>query len=100
MTSYRQDANTLLDGFRLLHKVGDPGHDGGAVVAGPVTEEALHLLKIFLVSNLQCKRLNSNAMIIHLAKAKALTGVASSDESRIEAVGHVAPPLNECLKIR
>ena len=49
MTSYRQDANTLLDGFRLLHKVGDPGHDGGAVVAGPVTEEALHLLKIFLV---------------------------------------------------
>ena len=60
MTSYRQDANTLLDGFRLLHKVGDPGHDGGAVVAGPVAEEALHLLKIFLVSNLQCKRLNSN----------------------------------------
>ena len=54
MTSYRQDANTLLDGFRLLHKVGDPGHDGGAVVAGPVTEEALHLLKIFLVNNLQC----------------------------------------------
>ena len=47
--SYRQDANTLLDGLRLLHKVGDPGHDGGAVVAGPVAEEALHLLKIFLV---------------------------------------------------
>ena len=54
MMSYRQDANTLLDGLRLLHKVGDPGHDGGAVVAGPVAEEALHLLKIFLVNNLQC----------------------------------------------
>ena len=39
------------------------------------------------------------AMIIHLAKAKALTGVASSDESRIEAVGHVSPPLNEGLGI-
>ena len=56
--SYRQDANTLLDGLRLLHKVGDPGHDGGAVVAGPVAEEALHLLKIFLVNNLQCYRRN------------------------------------------
>merc|ERR1712107_468749 len=67
-----EDANTLLDGLWLLHKVGDPGHDGSAVVAGPVTEEALHL-----------------------AKAKALTGVTSSDESRIEAVGHVSPPLNE-----
>merc|ERR1712107_286530 len=61
-----EDANTLLDGLWLLHKVGDPGHDGSAVVAGPVTEEALHL-----------------------AKAKALTGVTSSDESRIEAVGHL-----------
>merc|ERR1719270_3359843 len=68
----RQDANTLLDGLRLLHKVGDPGHDRGAVVAGPVAEEALHL-----------------------AKTKALTGVASSDESRIEAVGHVSPPLSK-----
>ena len=38
-------------------------------------------------------------MIIHLAKAKTLTGVASSDESRIEAVGHVSPPLNESLGI-
>ena len=38
-------------------------------------------------------------MIIHLAKAKALTGVASSDESRIEAVGHISPPLNESLEI-
>ena len=54
MMSYRQDANTLLDGLRLLHKVGDPGHDRGAVVAGPVAEETLHLLKIFLVNNLQC----------------------------------------------
>merc|ERR1712004_530313 len=69
----RQDPDTLLDGLRLLHKVGDPGHDGGAVVAGPVTEEAFYL-----------------------AKAKTLTGVASSDESRIEAVGHGSPPLNEC----
>merc|ERR1712012_650923 len=68
----RQDANTLLDGLRLLHKVGDPGHDGGAVVTGPVAEETLHL-----------------------AKTNALTGVASSDESRIEAVGHVSPPLRE-----
>ena len=47
--SYCQDANTLLDGLWLLHKVCDPGHNGGAVVAGPVAEEALHLLKIFLV---------------------------------------------------
>merc|ERR1712223_1976359 len=70
--SYCQDANTLLDGLGLLHKVGDPGHDGGAVVAGPVAKEALHL-----------------------AKTKALTGVASPDESRIEAVGHISPPLNE-----
>ena len=98
MMSYCQDANTLLDGFRLLHKVGDPGHDGRAVVAGPVTEEALHLLKTSLVKNLQCWRCNSNDNI-HLAKTKALTGVASSDESRIEAVGHVSPPLNESLKI-
>ena len=38
-------------------------------------------------------------MIFHLAKTKALTGVASSDESRIEAVGHVSPPLRESLEV-
>ena len=74
MMSYRQDANTLLDGLRLLHEVGDPGHDGGAVVAGPVAEGALHL-----------------------AKTEALASVAGSDESRVEASRHVAPVCRECL---
>ena len=77
MMSYRQDADTLLDGFWLLHKVGDPGHDGGAVVAGPVAKDALHL-----------------------AKAKLLTSVASSDESGVEAHCHVTPPLGETLRYR
>ena len=34
---------------------------------------------------------------LHLAESKLLTGVASSDESGEETVGHVAPPLGETL---
>ena len=34
---------------------------------------------------------------LHLAESKLLAGVASSDESREETVGHVAPPLGETL---
>ena len=34
---------------------------------------------------------------LHLAESKLLAGVASSDESGEETVGHVAPPLGETL---
>merc|ERR1712180_141085 len=67
-----EDSKTLLDGLWLHHESGDPGHDVRAVVAGPVAKAALHL-----------------------AEPKLLAGVASSDESGEETVGHVAPPLGE-----
>ena len=69
-----EDSCSLCDSIGLHHEVGDPGHDGGAVVAGPVAEGALHL-----------------------AKTEALASVAGSDESRVEASRHVAPVLGECL---
>ena len=71
---YLKDTNTLGDRVCLLHEVGDAGHDGGAVVAGPVAEDALHL-----------------------AETEALASVAGCDESRVEASRHVAPVLGECL---
>ena len=74
---YLKDTNTLGDGVCLLHEVGDAGHDGGAVVAGPVAEDALHL-----------------------AETEALASVAGSDESGVEAVGHVTPVCAECLQRR
>merc|ERR1719234_2592033 len=70
-----EDLDTLGDGVGLLHELGDPGHDGGAVVAGPLSEEAAALL----------------------AKTKTLASVASSDEGRVEAVGHVGPPGGKTL---
>jgi len=69
-----EDSDTLGDGVGLLHEVSDTGHDGGAVVAGPVPEHALHL-----------------------AKAKTLASITGSDESWVEAVGHVAPPHGKTL---
>ena len=77
LEAYLEDTGTLCDGVRLHHEVRNAGHDGGAVVAGPVAEDALHL-----------------------AKAKLLTGVASSDESGVEAHCHVTPPLGETLRYR
>merc|ERR1719464_1246820 len=68
-----KDTNTLGDRVCLLHEVGDAGHDGGAVVAGPVAEDALHL-----------------------AETEALASVAGSDESGVEAVGHVTPVCAKC----
>ena len=44
--SYSEDTDTLLDGGGLLHELGNAGHDGRAVVAGPVAEDALHLESI------------------------------------------------------
>ena len=76
--SYSEDTDTLLDGGGLLHELGNAGHDGGAVVAGPVSEEAGALL----------------------AKTKLLTSVTSSDESGVEAVGHVRPPGGKTLRKR
>ena len=73
--SYSEDTDTLLDGGGLLHELGNAGHDGRAVVAGPVTKEAGALL----------------------AKTKLLTSVTSSNESRVEAVGHVTPPYGKTL---
>merc|ERR1719204_1642867 len=32
-----EDADTLFNGGRLLHEVGNAGHHSGAVVAGPLT---------------------------------------------------------------
>ena len=43
LEAYGEDTDTLLDGVWLLHEVGHAGHDGRAVVAGPVAEDALHL---------------------------------------------------------
>ena len=74
--SYSEDTDTLLDGGGLLHELGNAGHDGRAVVAGPVTKEAGALL----------------------AKTKLLTSVTSSNESRVEAVGHVRPPGGKTLR--
>ena len=37
---------------------------------------------------------------LHLAESKLLAGVASSDESGEETVGHVAPPLGETLGLK
>ena len=74
--SYSEDTDTLLDGGGLLHEVGNTGHDVGTVVAGPVAKEAGALL----------------------AKTKLLTSVTSSDESRVEAVGHVRPPGGKTLR--
>ena len=73
--SYSEDTDTLLDGGGLLHELGNAGHDGRAVVAGPLSEEAGALL----------------------AKTKLLTSITSSDESGVEAVGHVTPPHGETL---
>ena len=70
---YLKDTNTLGDGVCLLHEVGDPGHDGGAVVAGPLP---------------------------HLAQVETLASVAGSDESGVEAVGHVTPVCSKCLQSR
>merc|ERR1719447_2645077 len=67
-----EDTKALLDGLWLHHESGDPGHNVRAVVAGPVAEDALDL-----------------------AESKLLAGIASSDESGEETVGHVAPPLGE-----
>merc|ERR1719320_237690 len=67
-----EDSKALLNGLWLHHESGDPGHDIRAVVAGPVAKDALHL-----------------------AESKLLAGVASSDESGEETVGHVAPPLGK-----
>ena len=44
--AYSEDFGTLGDGVGLHHEVGHAGHDGRAVVAGPVAEEALHLESI------------------------------------------------------
>ena len=41
--AYGEDIDTLGDGVGLRHVVGNAGHDDGAVVAGPVAEDALHL---------------------------------------------------------
>ena len=73
--SYSEDTDSLLNGGGLLHEVGNAGHDSGAVVAGPVAKEAGALL----------------------AKTKLLTSVTSSDESGVEAVGHVRPPGGKTL---
>merc|ERR1712192_262970 len=70
-----EDFDTLSDGVGLLHELGDPGHDGGAVVAGPLFEEAAALL----------------------AKTKTLASISSSDEGGVEAVGHVRPPGGKTL---
>ena len=75
--AYLEDFSTLCDGVRLHHEVGNAGHDGGAVVARPVAEDALHL-----------------------AETEALASVAGSDESGVEAVGHVTPVCAECLQRR
>jgi len=64
-----KDSDALSDGLFLLHELGDAGHDVGAVVAGPVPEHALHL-----------------------AEAELSARITSSDESGVEAVGHVRPP--------
>ena len=73
MKLYLKDFDTLGDGVCLLHEVGDTGHDGGAVVAGP---------------------------LLHLAQVETLASVAGSDESGVEAVGHVTPVCAECLQRR
>merc|ERR1719180_458936 len=70
-----EDFDTLGDGVGLLHELCDPGHDGGAVVAGPLPEEAAALL----------------------AKTETLASVTSSDEGGVEAVGHVRPPGGKTL---
>merc|ERR1711977_648862 len=64
-----EDANALFNGGRLLHEVGHAGHHSGAVVAGPLTKQAPLL-----------------------AKAKTLAGISGSNESGVEAHGHVRPP--------
>ena len=74
--SYSEDTDTLLDGGGLLHEVGNTGHDGGAVVAGPVTEETGALL----------------------AKTKLLASITGSNKSGVEAVGHVTPPGGKTLR--
>ena len=43
LLTYVEDSKALLNGLRLHHESGDPGYDVSAVVAGPVTEAALHL---------------------------------------------------------
>ena len=72
-----EDSCSLCDSIGLHHEVGDPGHDGGAVVAGPVAEGALHL-----------------------AKTEALASVAGSDESGVKAESHVTPVGSKCLQRR
>merc|ERR1719238_1844356 len=59
-----EDSDTLGDGLWILHEVGDAGHD-----VSPVAEDALHL-----------------------AQAELPARVTASDESGVEAVGHVSPP--------
>ena len=44
--AYLENSSTLRDGVGLHHEVRDAGHDGRAVVAGPVAEDALHLESI------------------------------------------------------
>ena len=77
LEAYLEDTGTLCDGVRLHHEVRNAGHDGGAVVAGPVAEDALHL-----------------------AEAEALASVTGSDESGVKAPGHVTPVGGKCLKRR
>ena len=73
--AYGEDIDTLGDGVGLLHVLCNAGHDDGAVVAGPVAEDALDL-----------------------AEAKALASIAGTDDVSVEAVCCVTPPLDKCLK--
>ena len=75
--AHLEDFGTLCNGVRLHHEVGNAGHDGGAVVAGPVAKDALHL-----------------------AEAEPLASVTGSDESGVKAHGHVTPVCSKCLQRR
>merc|ERR1719222_456709 len=57
--------DTIAEGVRLLHELGDTGHHGCAIVAGPLP---------------------------HLAEVKTLASITGSDEGGVEAHGHVRPP--------
>ena len=62
------------------------------------TPPSVMVLLIFLLSLTNTESETSRHVYLHLAKAKALASITGSDESRVEAFGHVAPPHGKTLQ--